>query len=437
MKPTERNNKETDTFEKVKQLVIENKKIVITAAIVVILIIAFIIGVAVFGNKEETKPATAEDIHTVTEREIEVPVQALEENAHADVNELITTYCNALESGDVATITAIKPHVEDTEKIRIEKKSEYIEDYKTVTCYTKPGPVDGSYVAFVYYEIKFNDIDTVAPGLTTLYICKNEDGSLYINDWESDEKITDYVKTVAAQDDVVDLLNKVQVLYAEALEGDEALNTFMAELPDKLDTAVGEALAQAEAEGSELVMEEEPEEEPAPEESKPEIVLTTDTVNVRTSDSETADKVGKAEKGTKYTRLETLENGWSKIQFEGKEAFVKSEFLSVAEEEQAVGTEETSDNETAQTEDTETEAEETEEESEEETQTSAGASKGSGGKVTVKETVNVRKSASETGERLGTAYMGEKFELIMEQADGWCKIKYNGNTAYIKSDYVE
>ena len=59
------------------------------------------------------------------------------------------------------------------------------------------------------------------------------------------------------------------------------------------------------------------------------------------------------------------------------------------------------------------------------------------GTVTVIENVRIRASASENGEKLGTAYVGEKLEVIMKQADGWTKIKYNGKTAYVKSDFVE
>ena len=77
-----------------------------------------------------------------------------------------------------------------------------------------------------------------------------------------------------------------------------------------------------------------------------------------------------------------------------------------------------------------------EEEPEEEENTGT-ASAETNGTVTVLENVRIRSSASENGEKLGTAYTGEKLELIMKQADGWTKIKYNGKTAYVKSDYVE
>ena len=65
------------------------------------------------------------------------------------------------------------------------------------------------------------------------------------------------------------------------------------------------------------------------------------------------------------------------------------------------------------------------------------AAEGTGEKVTIKDTVNVRKSASETGDKLGVAYQGEHYELIMKQADGWTKIKFNGQTGFVKSEYIQ
>ena len=55
----------------------------------------------------------------------------------------------------------------------------------------------------------------------------------------------------------------------------------------------------------------------------------------------------------------------------------------------------------------------------------------------MKESVKVRKSASTDADALGTAYAGDELELVMKQADGWTKVKYKGQTAFVKSDYVE
>ena len=124
--------------------------------------------------------------------------------------------------------------------------------------------------------------------------------------------------------------------------------------------------------------------------------------------------------------METLENGWSKIDYNGTEAYIKTEFLEVVEG--APTTEgETTEGETAAGETTEGEGG---------TETSSATTATTSGKVTVKATVNIRESASETGNRLGVAYRGEQFDLIEKSGD-WCKITYKGQTAYVKADFVE
>ena len=171
-------------------------------------------------------------------------------------------------------------------------------------------------------------------------------------------------------------------------------------------------------------------EETSVEPEKPKIteVETIDTVNVRTSDSEMADKLGRAEKGMRLPLVEKRENGWSKIVFEGKEAFIKSEFLADIVD-TAEGQQEASN--------TQTEQQEPEGESQQQSSSSGGGLVGSDGKVTAKTTVNVRSSANESGERLGVIYEGEQLELVMQQADGWCKVKYDGKTGYVKTEFVE
>lgn len=334
------------------------------------------------------------------------------------VNNLVETYLTSLAAGDTETIKAIKNHSEEEELLKIQKRSAYIENFENANVYTKPGPVDNSYVAFVYYEIKFKDLNTLAPGLITLYMSTGEDGNLYIYDGQLDEQldesVIDYIKELAVTDEIVALFDKVKVKYNEALDQDAELKAFMDGLSDRLEAEVKAELAQRQ-EQAEGTTEENGEQQSAESSSqKTETVVATDTVNVRSSDSENADKLGKLEMGTKVTRYETKENGWSRVDYNGQEAYVKSEYLKVDDGSAAAS-------EPSQTEET----------------TSTDSGSASGEKVTVKETVRVRKSASTDGEVLGTVYIGETFELIMKQADGWTKIKYKGQTAYIKSEYLE
>lgn len=374
-----------------------------------------------------------------------VPVLALEEDAYPAVNTLVQDYYSALSEGNLEAVEGMNRMLEENEKLRIREMSKYIDSYSELKVYTKTGPVENSYLAYVYSKVKFTEYDKLVPGMQAFYICTDESGNCYINGGEEDTSVTEYIRAVSLQDDVVELNNQVAAEYNELLDSDEELTAFLADLGNRIDVSVGEALEAAEkaAEEAEAAAEEtdtaaaEAAEGAGDGAQAPQKVKVKEVVNIRSSDSETADKLGKAQTGDEFELLEEKPNGWSKIRFEGKEAFIKTEFLeTVAAEapaEEAATTEEPAE-EVQETEAQETEAQGSEEPVSEDTASEAPAGSDT---VTVVENVNVRKSASETGEKLGLAYIGEKLELLMRQADGWTRVKYKGQTGYVKSEYVE
>lgn len=411
-----------------KEWTVSNKKISIPAAAVILVIL--LACVSMLSGKKETPEDTAETTQTGTEfSSIPVPEVPLEENAVAAVNILMEKYYAALADGNIETLSELRNYIPDLEKIRIEKKSDYIERYENIVCYTKAGLVEDSYLVYAYNEAKIKDIETPAPALNTYVVYKNESGEYYIYEGDLDDNAYHYFQELSKQDDVTNLCNIVQAKYNEAIEKDEQLKEFMEEFPELIKAEAAKALAESQ-QAQEGEAQEEEEEQPEETAQEPQVkvteVETTDTVNVRSSDSETADKIGRVERGTRLPLLEKKENGWSKVEFEGKEAFIKSEYLAdivnVVEEENSDESEESE--ETTQTEGT---------------QQSTGGNTlvGKDGKVTAKTTVNVRASANENGERLGVIYQGETLELVMQQADGWCKVKYNGKTGYVKTEFVE
>lgn len=438
------NNSIKDRLDDIKDWISDHAKIVMPLILVVCVL--FTVLIAVNANKkaaaeEEAQMAESTEVADTMAASAEdaeaVPELPLEENAYPAVNELMSSYYAALAEGNLDTVSSINAFVDDTEKIRIQEMSKYIDSYPQLDVYTKAGPVEDSYLVYVYSKVKFTEYDEMVPGMQAFYVCTDENGNCYINEGEDNSVVTNYIRDISLQDDVVDLNNKVAVEYNELLESDEELNAFLVDLAQRIDVSVGEALAKAEAaqtenetaaadaDNSETAEAADTETEQAAEETQTNVTKTvraTDVVNVRSSDSETADKVGKAQIGDEFTLLEEKGNGWSKITFDGKDAFIKTEYLEPVEEAAAAAETEQADQDTAQT------------ETNEGTQTAAA---GDGTTVTVTENVNVRKTASETGEKLGLVYVGEKLELVMKQADGWTKVKYKGQTAYVKSDYVE
>lgn len=429
MKQSEQNKMHVlkEKFITARDWVMDHNKIVMPLVLVVCVLITVL--VAVSANQRDALEKEAEQAAMAVNAEeagsavegLESPVFELEENAYPDINNLVRTYYDAQAAGDMEVISKLNTYLNDIEKIRVQELSKYIESYPVLNVYTKPGLAENTYVAYVYSEVKFADVEQELPGMQTYYIGQDENGDYFINDGTYDDAIWSYIKDVTLQDDVVDLNNKVVVEYNDLLAEDEELSDFIAYLKEKINEDVGEILAQAEtadtAQEAEA-QEQETEEAQADEAQTDTVVKTvraTDVVNIRSSDSEEADKIGKAQIGEEFTLLEERGNGWSKIEYNGADAFIKSDYLEVVSEETVEASAETTQEQEAE----------------------PDAAQTASGTVKVKESVRIRKSASTDGEVLGTAYAGEEYPLLMKQADGWSKIEYKGQTAYVKSDYVE
>lgn len=407
---------------------VKHAKIVMPVVLAACVIITVVISVR--ANKKEAEQqeniaanSTLEE--TMEAAEYVVPEVALQQNTNPEITELVNTYYTAQAAGDIDTIRSLVNTIDDSEILRIEETSKYIDSYPTLDIYTKEGPVENTYIVYVCSELKFTDYDDLFPGMKVFYVCMDENGKYYINESEEgDDNELAYIREVTLQDDVIDLNNKVAAAYNDMVAENPDLAQFILDLNAEIKKNVGGALAQDTEESGTEAGSEEAEAQTGTEENAeegPEVVVTkvkaTDVVNIRSSDSETADKLGKAAIGDEFKLLEKIGNGWSKIEYEGGEAYIKSEFLEDIETEVV---------------DNGNEAEN--EEPEEDTETATVETNGT---VTVIENVRIRSSASENSEKLGTAYAGEKLELVMKQADGWTKIKYNGRTAYVKSDYVK
>lgn len=429
MKQSEQNKMHVlkEKFITARDWVMDHNKIVMPLVLVVCVLITVL--VAVSANQKDALEKEAEQAAMAVNAEeagsavegLESPVFELEENAYPDINNLVRTYYDAQAAGDMEVISKLNTYLNDIEKIRVQELSKYIESYPVLNVYTKPGLAENTYVAYVYSEVKFADMEQELPGMQTYYIGQDENGDYFINDGTYDDAIWSYIKDVTLQDDVVDLNNKVVVEYNDLLAEDEELSDFIAYLKEKINEDVGEILAQAETADTEQeaeAQEQETEEAQADEGQTETVVKTvraTDVVNIRSSDSEEADKIGKAQIGEEFTLLEERGNGWSKIEYNGADAFIKSDYLEAVSEETVEASAETAQEQEAE----------------------PDAAQAASGTVKVKESVRIRKSASTDGEVLGTAYAGEEYPLLMKQADGWSKIEYKGQTAYVKSDYVE
>lgn len=419
----QKKQKESSFFQFLK----ENKTVAVLMGVVAVVVIAAAVIIGIFVGKGARPASSGVSQETSAQEQasesggtLAVP---LEEEAYPQVRALMEAYYQAAASGDMDKIGSLVRTYDQETLINLEKLSAYIEEYRNLKCYTKAGHAENSYVVYAYYETKFKDLDEPVPGISPYLVYTDEDGSCYIYEGEVDESTNFYLEEVSAQDDVVDLMNRVQVAFNEAVVADENLNNYLAQMKADLEVEVGEALAEAEAQQTR-------------ENGEPQVgeavisadeVKAKEVVNVRASDSEQAERIGKVQTGDVLKLLESRANGWSKVEYEGKEAYIKTEFLEPV----AAGSEGSAEEQPGNTEGQEDAG----------SQNSAGVSASSdipaSGTVMVAETVNVRKSANESAEKLGVCYQGGKLEIVMQQADGWTKVRFEGKTGYVKTDVLK
>lgn len=431
---TSNNNKReflVNKFEILVDWIVRHAKIVMPLILAVCVIVTVVISVN--ANKRETErqeDVTANStLGEITGDTTVVPEVPLKENDNPDITALIDEYYTAQVNGDSDTVRRIVNDIDDKVVMRIEETSKYIEGYPTLDVYYKEGPRENTYVVYVCSKVKFIDYDEPVPGMTVHYVCQKEDGSYYINrSDEGEESEINYIRELNFQDDVIDLSNKVTAEYNNMVAENAELKQLILDVNEEIEKNIGEALAQAEAANESENPEGADANSGEAEDPGTVTVVTkvkaTDVVNIRSSDSETADKLGKAALGEEFDLIEKIENGWSKISYDGKEAYIKSEYLEDVETMEVAA----NDNEGNADANAGDNASTNNSQSNDETTT---------GTVTVIDNVRIRSGASENSEKIATAYVGEKLELIMKQADGWTKIKYKGQVAYVKSEFVE
>lgn len=398
----------------------DNKKYLMPAVFVLAVVLTIVIALS--ANQRAQLQGTTDPEADVAAT-IEIPEVTMEENAYPAVNALINEYYTASANGDAEKIASIYKGLEETELLKAVAAADYIEEFQNIKVYTKPGPVAGSYVAYVYNEVKLYDYDKAVPGLETMYICTDDDEFLYINGDIANDSEIEYLKQVNVQADVIDLNNKVATAYNDMVNSDEQLAELLTKMRAGLQVSVGEALASSEA-SSDDASEGDSTDEAATEATSSDVhtvttrtIKATDVVNIRSSDSETADIISKTSKGDEYKQLEALANGWSKIEYNGGVAYVKTEYFEVISEE----TVEVANEETPKASDT----------------TSANTVKPTDtGKMTVSDTVRLRESQSTESEVLAMIYSGSTVNVIEQYANGWAKVEYNKKTGYIKSEFL-
>lgn len=389
-----------------KESMAKNYRYFIVGGLFLILVIVLVIFLATRGTdvvKEGEQNSAIEDIAS----SVEVPKDKYEQDAYPNVNTICTSYMNAMSIGDSDTMASLSNALSDERRAFFEAQAQYISQYADYHFYTKAGPEENSYLVLVTYTLQIVSDANKLPALCSLYVCTDESGTLYINNSDLSENDEAYILALASQDDFKQLQDDVQLAYNDMLEKNPDLSARVTELRGQINSDVQAKLEAKKQAETEAAAAQAAEEAAALAAANAKTVRATDVVNIRSSSSTDSEILGKTSQGQEFTRYEVLENGWSKIDYNGQEAYIKTEYLEeVNQEAGAEGGE------------------------------VAASVREPGSTVTVKENANIRSQPNTDSDSLGKASSGDTFTLV-EEKDGWCKFTYDGKDAYIRSDLIQ
>lgn len=130
-----------------------------------------------------------------------------------------------------------------------------------------------------------------------------------------------------------------------------------------------------------------------------ETVYTKETCNIREGYSTDSKKVTKIEKGKSIKRIGVGDNGWSKVEYDGKILYMSSQYLTTEKPPDPKFTDVNKTMYTAQE-------------------------------------CNIRKSFTTDSEKVGYLSLAEEVKVTAEGDNGWSRIEYKGKVAYVKSSFL-
>ena len=293
--------------------------ILLGLAIIVVLVAAFFAVRLVTthlgdGGSDITKETASEtvsasEISTTEAQSTEAEDPLLTDNE--DILSTVQKYYNAVASKNMEEIQSLCDSLDDTSKQTM--MASPIESYHNISIYYKPGLTDKSYVVYPYYEAKMPNIEQMVPSLGNIYLDTKEDGSLYVVNPKTNEQVAKFMEESKKDSAVQELIARVKKECDEVLASNQDLQDLIeryrqpdteVDIPDanSVDVEVNKS------------------------------VTVTGNLNVRSDSREDSELLGSLIPGQTVTRIEVLDNGWSKIRFDDGagtilEGYVLSDYL--------------------------------------------------------------------------------------------------------------
>jgi len=194
-------------------------KIFIVSAIIVALIAVVVIVLFVFSKKgTQVNKNSNNDNYMEMIQNFDIKV-----SDDASLNSFIKNYYNAIADGNIDLLKSMYDSKLDLSEF--DEISNMVEGYSNFEIYAIPGINENELAIFVRYDVKFYNIDTLAPSVDCLYLSYDKDGNYKINsDMESNAEIVRYLTLCSYRDPIKSLLTETNDELEIALKSDKNLN---------------------------------------------------------------------------------------------------------------------------------------------------------------------------------------------------------------------
>ncbi len=204
--------------------------------IVMITMGTMLIGCVIFStvspNKDKatsTKTVETKENEQVAQTPTQTPnveTTVIQKDLNSEVSKVVQNYLVASVACDMDALEDTVNDISMLSEEELKLKYEYVEAVNNIECYMIPGPNGDGYLVYAYRELKLKDINTLAPGLSRVYV-KTGDNGEYRVFFGADTGLEDFISKTDQSTEVTELVNKVNTKMEEAVSSDKDLKTFI------------------------------------------------------------------------------------------------------------------------------------------------------------------------------------------------------------------
>ncbi len=159
----------------------------------------------------------------------------IKKDLNLEVSDVVKHFVEASVACDMDLLEETVSNISLIDENELKLKYQYVEGVQNIECYMVEGPDGNGYLVYAYRELKLKDIDTLAPGLSRMYVTMGDSGDYRVF-FGADTGLEEFIATTDNSKEVVELVDKVNKKLEEATSADTKLKEFINNLTGQNDT---------------------------------------------------------------------------------------------------------------------------------------------------------------------------------------------------------